>query len=87
MRNGRRRTPTEPEANRNAPRKEVRPMHANADHRLRIAQALRAVEIERAERRRLIRARPQRSLRRSIGRSLIRLGEHLAAESPRRRTT
>lgn len=62
-------------------------MQANADHRLRIARALRSAEIAAAERRRLLRRRPTPSLRRTLGRSLIRLGEHLAAEPPRRRTT
>jgi hypothetical protein len=65
-------------------------VHANADHRLRIAQALRAAEADAAARRRLLGPRPTpptSSLRRAIGRSLIRLGEHIAAEPPRRRTT
>lgn len=62
-------------------------MQAHADHRLRIARALRSAEIAAAERRRWLHRRPTPSLRRTLGRSLIRLGEHLAAEPPRRRTT
>jgi len=65
-------------------------VRSNAEQRLRIAQTLRAAEAEAAARQRLLRQRPELpkpSLRRAVGRSLIRLGERIAAEPPRRRLT
>lgn len=59
----------------------------SANHRLRLARALREADHRSAHDARLARraagAHPPRSpLRRTLGRSLVRLGERLAAEPP-----
>jgi hypothetical protein len=66
--------------------KEVRTVKSQAEMRIQIARSYRAEQIREAAQERRIESAPRRrqarSIRRSIGYSIIRIGERMAAESP-----